>query len=140
MNLLQKFDQEQMDKVNTGRGSAFPPFRAGDELEVCFKIRDGQKEKTETFKGLCIARRNRGFGSSLTMRKISSASEGVEKVFPLYSPNLLSILVLKCGDVRRAKLYYLRERSGKSARIKESKNRKAADANAIAINSRVISA
>jgi large subunit ribosomal protein L19 len=97
---------------------AIPDFSAGDTVVVSVKVKEGTRERIQAFEGVVIARRNAGFNSSFTVRKISSG-EGVERVFPLHSPMLASIEVKRYGDVRRAKLYYLRERSGRSARIKE---------------------
>ena len=94
-----------------------PLFRAGDTLRVSVKVVEGEKERMQSFEGVCIARRNRGIGSSFTVRKISFG-EGVERVFPLYSPNI-RIEVARRGVVRRSKLYYLRDRLGKAARIAE---------------------
>lgn len=95
-----------------------PEFSPGDTVTVQVKVVEGDRERLQAFEGVVIARRNRGFNSSFTVRKISYG-EGVERVFPLYSPKIDSIKVKRKGDVRRAKLYYLRSRSGKSARIKE---------------------
>lgn len=98
----------------------FPKFKAGDNVTVNYKIVEGNKERIQSFKGDVIKRQGTGFTASFTVRKISDGV-GVERVFPLYSPNIESILVHKVGRVRRAKLFYLRERSGKSARIKEKR-------------------
>lgn len=95
-----------------------PPFNPGDTVAVSVKVKEGDRERLQVFEGVVIAKRNRGFNSSFTVRKISYG-EGVERVFPMHSPNVAKIEVKRKGDVRRAKLYYLRERSGKSARIKE---------------------
>ncbi|MGH8508670.1 MAG: 50S ribosomal protein L19 [Gammaproteobacteria bacterium] len=95
-----------------------PDFRAGDTVVVQVKVKEGERERLQAFEGVVIARRNRGFNSSLTVRKISHG-EGVERVFPLHSPLLQEIVVKRRGDVRRAKLYYTRHLSGKAARIKE---------------------
>ncbi|GMQ91480.1 MAG: 50S ribosomal protein L19 [Gammaproteobacteria bacterium] len=99
-------------------GKKYPEFAPGDTVMVQVKVVEGDRERLQAFEGVVIARRNRGFNSSFTVRKISYG-EGVERVFPLYSPKIDSIKVKRKGDVRRAKLYYLRSRSGKSARIKE---------------------
>ena len=98
--------------------SDLPPFRAGDTLRVNVRVKEGEKERLQAFEGVCIARSNKGLNSNFTVRKISYG-EGVERVFPLYSPLIAEIAVIRRGDVRRAKLYYLRGRSGKSARIAE---------------------
>lgn len=98
----------------------FPKFKAGDNITVNYKIIEGAKERIQSFKGDVVKRQGRGFTQTFTVRKISDGI-GVERLFPLYSPNIESILLHKTGRVRRSKLYYLRERSGKSARIKEKK-------------------
>ena len=116
MTILQEFEQEQIAKLSTDR--TIPWFAPGDTLRVKVKVIEGSRERLQAFEGVCIARRNRGLHSSFTVRKISYG-EGVERVFPLYSPNLAGIEVVRRGDVRRAKLYYLRSRRGKSARISE---------------------
>jgi large subunit ribosomal protein L19 len=116
MNLIQQLEQEQLAKLTQGK--TIPTFRAGDTLKVGVKVIEGTRERIQFFEGVCIARSNRGINSSFTVRKVSFG-EGVERVFPLYAPIVASIDVLRRGDVRRAKLYYLRERSGKSARIAE---------------------
>src|SRR5690606_22235472 len=99
----------------------FPKFKAGDNITVNYKIVEGNKERIQSFKGDVLKRQGRGFTQTFTVRKISDGV-GVERVFPLYSPNIDSIVLNKTGRVRRAKLYYLRERFGKSARIKEKKH------------------
>lgn len=114
MNLLQQFEQEQISKL----GRSIPEFAPGDTLRVNVKIIEGTTERVQAFEGICIARHNDGINSSFTVRKISHG-EGVERVFPLYSPRLESIELVRRGEVRRAKLYYLRDRRGKSARIRE---------------------
>jgi large subunit ribosomal protein L19 len=116
MNLLQQFEQEQVDKLVAERG--VPDFRPGDTVKVSVKVVEGDRERIQAFEGVCIARKNAGINSNFTLRKISYG-EGVERIFPLYSPRLTAIEVIRHGDVRRAKLYYLRERRGKSARIAE---------------------
>jgi large subunit ribosomal protein L19 len=116
MNLLQQIEQEQVDKLASER--AVPDFRPGDTVKVSVKVVEGDRERIQAFEGVCIARKNAGINSSFTLRKISYG-EGVERVFPLYSPRLTAIEVIRHGDVRRAKLYYLRDRRGKSARIAE---------------------
>ena len=116
MNKLQKFETAHQAKVSEGKTT--PDFVAGDTLKVNYRIVEGDKERIQAYQGVCIARKNAGINSSFTVRKISDG-EGVERVFPLYSPKIASIEVIRRGSVRRAKLYYLRELSGKSARIKE---------------------
>ena len=116
MNLLQQIEQEQVDKLAAER--AVPDFRPGDTVKVSVKVVEGDRERVQAFEGVCIARKNAGINSNFTLRKISYG-EGVERVFPLYSPRLTAIEVIRHGDVRRAKLYYLRDRRGKSARIAE---------------------
>ena len=116
MNVIEQIDQEQLGKLTADREP--PAFAPGDTLRVNVKVREGSRERVQAFEGVCIARRNRGLNSAFTVRKISYG-EGVERVFPLYSPRIDSIEVVRRGDVRRAKLYYLRERRGKSARIAE---------------------
>lgn len=116
MNIIQALEAEQMEKLATQR--PVPEFAPGDTLKVNVKVVEGQRERVQAYEGVCIARKNDGLNSSFTVRKISYG-EGVERVFPLYSPNVASIEVIRRGDVRRAKLYYLRDRRGKSARIAE---------------------
>jgi large subunit ribosomal protein L19 len=116
MNLLQQLGQEQVEKLLEQRG--VPDFRPGDTVKVSVKVVEGDRERVQAFEGVCIARKNAGINSNFTLRKISYG-EGVERIFPLYSPRLTAIEVVRQGDVRRAKLYYLRERRGKSARIAE---------------------
>ena len=116
MNLLQTIEQEQVDKLAADR--AVPDFRPGDTVKVSVKVVEGDPERIQAFEGVCIGRKNAGINSNFTLRKISYG-EGVERVFPLYSPRLTAIEVVRHGDVRRAKLYYLRDRRGKSARIAE---------------------
>lgn len=132
MNLLQKLEASHIEQVTEGKD--IPAFGAGDTVRVNVRIVEGNTERVQAFEGVCIGRKNRGLHSSFTVRKISHG-EGVERTFPLYSPRLESIEVVRRGDVRRAKLYYLRDRSGKSARIKEkrdwtSSKKKAAESNA----------
>ncbi|ASG21300.1 MULTISPECIES: 50S ribosomal protein L19 [Nitrospirillum] len=116
MNIIQKLEQEQIEKLTATR--AVPEFSPGDTVKVNVKVVEGSRERVQAYEGVVIARRNAGVSSSFTVRKISYG-EGVERVFPLYSPRLDSIEVIRKGDVRRAKLYYLRDRRGKSARISE---------------------
>jgi large subunit ribosomal protein L19 len=116
MNLLQKIEHDQVAKLT--ESNAVPQFSAGDTLKVSVKVVEGARERLQAYEGVCIARRNAGINSSFTVRKISYG-EGVERVFPLYSPRVASIEVVRRGDVRRAKLYYLRGLKGKKARITE---------------------
>ncbi len=111
MNIIDEINREQAT-------TAIPDFLPGDTVAVHVKVKEGERERVQIFEGLCIARRNRGLHSSFTVRKISSG-EGVERVFPVHSPLLAKVEVKRRGDVRRAKLYYLRELSGKAARIRE---------------------
>ena len=114
MNLIQQIEAEEIAKS----GKTIPDFRAGDTVRVGVKVIEGTRERVQNYEGVCIARSNRGMGSNFTVRKISFG-EGVERVFPLYSPIVESITVVRKGAVRRAKLYYLRGRTGKRARIPE---------------------
>ena len=116
MNLLQTIEAEEVAKAAAKR--AIPDFRPGDTLRVGVRVVEGERTRVQNYEGVCIARSNKSIGSNFTVRKISFG-EGVERVFPLYSPNIDSITVVRKGDVRRAKLYYLRGRTGKSARIAE---------------------
>lgn len=116
MNSLQEFEKAQVTKLAAER--QIPDFGPGDTVKVNVKVVEGDRERVQAYEGVCIARKNAGINSSFTVRKISN-NEGVERVFPLYSPRLESIEVVRRGKVRRAKLYYLRELRGKSARIKE---------------------
>ncbi len=116
MNLLQQLEQEQIEKALGGK--TIPDFSPGDTLRVNVKVVEGTRERVQAYEGVVIARRNAGVNSSFTVRKISYG-EGVERVFPLYSPRIESIELVRKGAVRRAKLYYLRDRRGKSARIAE---------------------
>jgi len=118
MNVIEKLEQDQIAKLTAER--PVPDFAPGDTLRVNVRVVEGTRERVQAFEGVCIARSNKGINSSFTVRKISYG-EGVERVFPLYSPRLESIEVVRRGDVRRAKLYYLRGRTGKSARIKEKR-------------------
>lgn len=114
MNLLQQLEQEEIARL----GKTVPAFAPGDTVVVSVNVVEGTRKRVQAYEGVVIARRNRGLNSSFIVRKISSG-EGVERTFQLYSPLIESIEVKRRGDVRRAKLYYLRQRSGKSARIKE---------------------
>ncbi|MDB5690044.1 MAG: ribosomal protein [Sphingomonas bacterium] len=119
MNLIQTLEAEAIEKFNSEK--SIPEFRPGDTLKVGVRVVEGERTRVQAYEGVCIARTNRGMGSSFTVRKISFG-EGVERVFPLYSPNIDSIEVVRRGVVRRAKLYYLRGRTGKSARIAERRD------------------
>ena len=116
MNIIQTFEAEQIAKLTAAR--AVPVFRPGDTLKVMVRVVEGERTRIQAYEGVCIARSNKGISSNFTVRKISYG-EGVERVFPLYAPTISEIVVVRRGDVRRAKLYYLRGRSGKSARIAE---------------------
>ncbi|CAN5331501.1 hypothetical protein BH09PSE4_BH09PSE4_06430 [soil metagenome] len=119
MNLIQTIEAENIARFLETR--KIPEFRPGDTLKVGVKVVEGERTRTQNYEGVCIARSNKGMGSNFTVRKISFG-EGVERVFPLYSPNVESIEVVRKGAVRRAKLYYLRGRRGKSARIAERRD------------------
>jgi large subunit ribosomal protein L19 len=128
MNLIEKLEQEEIERALAGK--TIPAFAPGDTVIVNVNVVEGTRKRVQAYEGVVIAKRNRGLNSAFIVRKISSG-EGVERTFQTYSPLLASIVVKRRGDVRRAKLYYLRERSGKSARIKEklvSKDRTAAQA------------
>ena len=116
MNIIRQYEAEQQKKLTDGK--TIPDFAPGDSLRVNVKVIEGSKERVQAFEGVCIGRKNSGLNSSFTVRKISYG-EGVERVFPLFSPNVDSIEVLRRGRVRRAKLYYLRGRTGRAARITE---------------------
>ena len=116
MNLIEKLEAEEAARLSAGR--AVPEFRPGDTLRVNVKIREGERERVQAYEGVCIARSGEGVNETFTVRKISFG-EGVERLFPLVSPNIESIEVKRHGSVRRAKLFYLRDRRGKSARIAE---------------------
>ena len=116
MSIIKQYEAEQVAKLTDGK--TIPDFAPGDSLRVNVKIIEGSKERVQAFEGVCIGRKNSGLNSSFTVRKISYG-EGVERVFPLFSPNVESIEVVRRGRVRRAKLYYLRGRTGRAARITE---------------------
>ena len=117
MNLIQQIEAEEIAKASKD----IPEFRAGDTLRIGVKVVEGERTRIQNYEGVCIARSNKGMGSNFTVRKMSFG-EGVERVFPLYSPNVESITVVRKGVVRRAKLYYLRGRTGKRARIAERRD------------------
>jgi large subunit ribosomal protein L19 len=116
MNLLQQIEREQVEKLAASR--PVPKFEPGDTVRVMVRVVEGERERVQAFEGVCIARKNAGINSNFTLRKISYG-EGVERIFPLYSPRITAIEVVRRGVVRRAKLYYLRGRTGKRARIAE---------------------
>lgn len=119
MNIIEKLENEEIAKQT--EGGDIPEFGPGDTLRVDVKVREGGRERVQAFEGVCIARASKGVNSNFTVRKISYG-EGVERVFPLFSPNVDKITVIRRGRVRRAKLYYLRGRTGKSARIAEKQD------------------
>jgi large subunit ribosomal protein L19 len=121
MNIIQKLEQEQVETVAAIR--AIPDFAPGDTVRVNVKVTEGTRTRIQAYEGVCIARSGGGINESFTVRKISYG-EGVERVFPVYSPSIESIDVVRRGKVRRAKLYYLRGRRGKSARIAEKQDRR----------------
>jgi large subunit ribosomal protein L19 len=123
MNLIEQLEKEEMARLSAGK--TLPEFAPGDTVVVQVKVKEGNRERLQAYEGVVIAKRNRGLNSAFTVRKIS-AGEGVERTFQTYSPLLASVEVKRRGDVRRAKLYYLRQRSGKSARIKEKLDHKRA--------------
>ncbi len=127
MNLIEQLEREEIQRL----GKTIPEFSAGDTVVVQVKVKEGNRERLQAYEGVVIAKRNRGLNSSFIVRKISSG-EGVERTFQTYSPLVASIEVKRRGDVRRAKLYYLRSRSGKSARIKEKLQSRGAKAAAVA--------
>ena len=116
MNVIDAIEREQIAEAKARH--AAPEFRPGDTVRVSVRVTEGSRQRVQAFEGVCISRTSRGMGSTFTVRKVSYG-EGVERVFPLYAPIIESIEVVRQGRVRRAKLYYLRERSGKSARIRE---------------------
>ncbi|HSQ10459.1 MAG TPA: 50S ribosomal protein L19 [Burkholderiaceae bacterium] len=125
MNIIQKLEQEELARVSVNK--SIPDFAPGDTVIVNVNVVEGTRKRVQAYEGVVIGRRNRGLNSSFVVRKVSSG-EGVERTFQLYSPTIASIEVKRRGDVRRAKLYYLRDRSGKSARIREKlTHRSAAD-------------
>ena len=131
MNTLEIFEKNQIKELH--KDKKHPTFYPGDTLKIHLKIKEGEKERIQIFEGICIAKKNAGINTSFTVRKVSYG-EGVERVFPYYSPQIAKIDLFKRGSVRRSKLYYLRERSGKSARITEknkflNKNNKDEDFN-----------
>ena len=126
MNLIQTLEAEAIEAFKATK--SIPDFRAGDTVRVGVRVVEGDRTRVQNYEGVCIARSNRGLGSNFTVRKISFG-EGVERVFPLYSPNIDSITVVRRGVVRRAKLYYLRGLTGKRARIAERRDTRPAKGN-----------
>jgi large subunit ribosomal protein L19 len=125
MNLIQQLEAEAIEQLAATK--QLPDFRPGDTVRVGVRVVEGERTRVQNFEGVCIARASRGMGSNFTVRKISFG-EGVERVFPLYSPNIDSVTVVRRGAVRRAKLYYLRGRTGKRARIAERRENQAVEA------------
>lgn len=125
MNLMQKIEHENMEKLAAGK--RIDNFSQGDTIKVGVRIIEGNTERTQIFEGVCIGKRNAGVRSSFTVRKLSHG-EGVERVFPTYSPRVESVELVRKGEVRRAKLYYLRGLTGKAARITEKRDAKKAEA------------
>ena len=123
-NIIGTYEKEQIQKLTSNK--RIPAFRSGDTVKVTLKIVEGERTRLQVFEGVCIARKNNGLNSSFTIRKISHG-EGVEKVFPLFSSLIDKIDIIRKGDVRRAKLYYLRDRKGKSARIVDCNRGEEAD-------------
>jgi large subunit ribosomal protein L19 len=115
-NIIQKIEKQLISKLLTDK--KIPDFKPGDTVKVQIKVAEGERVRLQAFEGVCIARSNKGVNSNFTLRKISYG-EGVERVFPLYSPMLATVDVTRRGTVRRSKLYYLRDRTGKAARIRE---------------------
>ena len=124
MNIIEQFEKDQIKSLV--KGKKIPQFHPGDTVRVNVKVREGTRERVQGFEGVCIAKKNRGLSSSFTVRKISFG-EGVERVFPIFSPTIDSISVIRTGQVRRAKLYYLRDLKGKKARIVERIRKKQPD-------------
>ena len=127
MNMIETIEKEQMAKLLEGKN--LPDFKPGDTLKVHTKVKEGDRERIQVYEGVCIARKNDGLNSSFTVRKISFG-EGVERVFPLYSPNVAKIEVMRIGRVRRAKMYFLRALRGRSARIADDLSVSVKDVNA----------
>ena len=124
MNIIEQFEKDQIKSLV--KGKKIPQFHPGDTVRVNVKVREGTRERIQAFEGVCIRKKNRGLSSSFTVRKISFG-EGVERVFPIFSPSIDSISIVKSGQVRRAKLYYLRDLTGKKARIVERIRKKQPD-------------
>ena len=124
MNIIEQFEKDQIKSLV--KGKKIPQFHPGDTVRVNVKVREGTRERIQAFEGVCIRKKNRGLSSSFTVRKISFG-EGVERVFPIFSPSIDSISIIRSGQVRRAKLYYLRDLTGKKARIVERIRKKQPD-------------
>ncbi len=124
MNIIEQFEKDQIKSLV--KGKKIPQFHPGDTVRVNVKVREGTRERIQAFEGVCIRKKNRGLSSSFTVRKISFG-EGVERVFPIFSPSIDSISIVRSGQVRRAKLYYLRDLTGKKARIVERIRKKQPD-------------
>ena len=124
MNIIEQFEKDQIKSLV--KGKKIPQFHPGDTVKVNVKVREGTRERIQAFEGVCIRKKNRGLSSSFTVRKISFG-EGVERVFPIFSPSIDSISIVRSGQVRRAKLYYLRDLTGKKARIVERIRKKQPD-------------
>ena len=124
MNIIEQFEKDQIKTLI--KGQKIPQFHPGDTVRVNVKVREGTRERIQAFEGVCIRKKNRGLSSSFTVRKISFG-EGVERVFPIFSPTIDSISIVRSGQVRRAKLYYLRDLTGKKARIVERIRKKQPD-------------
>jgi large subunit ribosomal protein L19 len=122
MNIIEQLEKEEMARLD----KSVPDFAPGDTLKVSVKVKEGERERLQAYEGVCIGRAGAGLNENFTVRKISFG-EGVERVFPVYSPTVASIEVVRRGKVRRAKLYYLRDRRGKSARITEKVDNRAKD-------------
>ena len=131
MNIIEQFEKDQIKSLV--KGKKIPQFHPGDTVRVNVKVREGTRERIQAFEGVCIRKKNRGLSSSFTVRKISFG-EGVERVFPIFSPSIDSISIVRSGQVRRAKLYYLRDLTGKKARIVERIRKKQPDLASLYIN------
>ena len=131
MNIIEQFEKDQIKSLV--KGKKIPQFHPGDTVRVNVKVREGTRERIQAFEGVCIRKKNRGLSSSFTVRKISFG-EGVERVFPIFSPSIDSISIVRSGQVRRAKLYYLRDLTGKKARIVERIRKKQPDLGSLYID------
>ena len=131
MNTLENYEKAQLETLSSDK--SYPSFNPGDTVKVHLKVKEGEKERIQVFEGVCIAKKNAGLNSSFTVRKISYG-EGIERVLPLFSPQINKIELVKSGSVRRSKLYYLRKRSGKSARISEKNIFNKSDNNEAKVN------
>jgi large subunit ribosomal protein L19 len=133
MNTLENYEKAQLEILSSDK--SYPSFNPGDTVKVHLKVKEGEKERIQVFEGVCIAKKNAGLNSSFTVRKISYG-EGIERVLPLFSPQINKIELVKSGSVRRSKLYYLRKRSGKSARISEKNIFNKSDNNGDKVNNK----